>query len=855
LTQNIVRSFVTLSGAYDVSIEVSTNHNQFKITRAGSHLMYVFSGSQGGLFATFWNNDYSTRRVSRASDVDFSRNFDSNSLASTNFGCRFSGFLRIPYSGLLTFSTQLAVAAEKFKLSIDQLVIIDAVSSGSPRSAIFQALRGRNAIYYIDIEYTSGINQNSQYKLSWSHSSSASFSVITTSFLYLTNSVSGSPFDLFVTPSSVDTTNSIGVGGFFSIITAGTRAIFTITLKDAHNNTVERSNQMYFDISAAEPSRTIPPIHVVRSSCLDYIETLHCPLSKVNVDSAKMIKVSSLNSLTGTIQVEFTLTKSGKYVFRSILFSQGGLASEYYNTMEFKTAVSGITYFSDQMAPSIIRIDPTPSNNWGLSSPSPGSIPFDNFSVRFRGYILGPCSCAVNIVIASDFGVRLFVNGTALIDEVPSFQSQFSVSVDFVLGAFLPIIVEYVHNTGHSSINIAWASRNWSLTEIPSSSFYFEATIGKLSQYMSVLPTNLIWSLSVGSKSMNGLIATAGIPVLFTVRSTDSYGNSAFSFDCTKVFGKWNFPARNVSGLGTISAASETTTQVFFSDQQSLLQGTRLYGKFTNNEHFFIGVLSSACSSSPCSLIRASQIKFSYLAFYYVQNTLLYSAPLSISQLGDFASPFNGLTATYFSPHSSKFSSHDALNPIKVLCQTGSFFDVSSCDQTLDFSNPISNGIIDGTTTFGVRWSGLLLTQNPGTYTLVGITSSASEFFSLKINGSSFCFEVSSGCMATIRIDSTFNTFHDILVEYQKTSSASSTFAFQMKWKGPGIRLSVIPSKYLFPLGSRFLVSAISTLSHENSSQISIGTFEQNGLSSTFYSDISGSIPIASVTFDVLDIR
>jgi hypothetical protein len=849
LSQNMVRSFVTLSGTYDVSIQ-QFNINAFKTTKGGSNLLYAFSGTLGGLFATFWSSDFLNRRRTSLSSLDFSCSYDSNSLASTNFGSRFSGFLRVPYSGAFTFSVNLANTEEKVNLFVDRSRILNVILPNSARSAIFDASRGPNAFYYIEVEYTSGSNLNSRYTLLWSFSQNVQFNVIMTEFLYYTNPIAGSPFSLSVMSGPVHSTYSSCNGGVYSIVTAGTSSTFSITLKDAFNNTAGQSDQMRFDILAADRSITIPAVDVVRSSCLDNISSLPCPLNSVDPFVTSSVRsTTSLISSSGVIHVAFTVTKSGKYAFRSRLFRNGGLASEYYNTMEFKTLGS------EFVAPSITRIDETMSNDWGFLSPSPSNIPVDYFSVRYRGYILGPCSCAANIIVSSDFGVRMFVNGRLLIDQIPSLQSQISVSIDFILGSLLPIVVEYVHNSGRSKLTVAWASASWSLTEIPSSSFYFDVSIGKLSQHFSVLPGSPIWSLPLSVRSLSEFIATAGIPITFSLRSTDLYGNPSYSFDSSKIFGKWNFPMQNVSGIGTASVASQTTNQVSFSASQSLPQGTQLYAVHLNTEHFFIGILASDCSSSTtCSVTKACQIAFLNLPFYYIENSLTYSSPITLTPLGDFASPFNGLTATYFSPHSSKFSSLASLNPVKVLCQRGSFFDSRACDLTLDFSNPISNGIITGATTFGVRWSGLLLTQTPGIYTLYGISSSADEFVSLKINGTVLFSEVGSGFFATIKVESASNNFHDIIVEYQKTAS-SSAFLFQLRWKGPGIRLSVVPNNVLFPLGSRFLVTASLTLSHENTSQISIGSVEAKGLSSTFYSDISGRTPIASLNYDTLELK
>lgn len=857
LNQNIVRSFITSSGAYDISIEL-LNQNLFKATKGGSNLVYAFSGTMGGLFATFWNSDFLTRRNTSVTTLDFSSNYDSILPASTNFGSRFSGFLRIPHSGALTFSVHLAVPTEKLNMIIDHLTVLNVNSSTSPRSALFRAVRGPNAFYYIEVEYTSGLNSNSRYTLTWSFTQDTLFNVVTTEFLYYTNPISGSPFALLVMPGPVHPQYSSFAGGVYSIVTAGISATFTITLMDAFKNIAGEVNQMHFDILAADRPVTIPAVDIVRSSCLDLIGLLPCPFSSIHYPLLLNVsRVTRLLKSTGVIHINFSVTKSGKYVFRSRLFRNGGLSSEYYNTMDFKSSYLGILYSLEQMVPSITRIDETPSMNWGFASPAPTNIPVDQFSVRYRGYILGPCSCAVNIIISSDFGVRMFVNGRILVDQIPILQSQISVSVDFIHGSLLPIIIEYVHNSGPSKLSVAWALSNGSLTEIPSSSFYFDASIGKLSQYISVLPSSPAWSLPLSVSSLSDFIATAGVPITFSVRSTDSYGNPVYSFDSSKLFGRWNFPMQNVSGIGKASVLSETTTQILFSSSQSLPQGTQLYGVSLNNEHFFVGTLSSACTSNfSCTLTKASNMAFSNLPFYCIQNSLVHSSPITFTRLGDFSSPFNGLTATYFSPHTSKFSSSSLLYPVKVLCQQGSFFDPASCDQTLDFSHPISNGIIgSGSASFGARWSGLFLTQTPGVYTIYGITGSSTEFLSLKINGTTLVSEVGSGFFATINAWPAFNTYHDVIIEYQKTSTTLSTHMFQLKWKGPGISLSVVPNKVLFPLGSRFSVTASSTLSHENISQISIGSLEAKGLYSTFYSDISGMSPFASLSYETLELK
>ena len=82
-----------------------------------------------------------------------------------------------------------------------------------------------------------------------------------------------------------------------------------------------------------------------------------------------------------------------------------GLRAEYYNNR-------------DLAAPVVLsRTDATVDFNWGDGSPAPGTINADNFSVRWRGQVEAPVTGNYTFSTLSDDGVRLWVDGTLLINN------------------------------------------------------------------------------------------------------------------------------------------------------------------------------------------------------------------------------------------------------------------------------------------------------------------------------------------------------------------------------------------------------------------------------------------------------
>lgn len=114
-------------------------------------------------------------------------------------------------------------------------------------------------------------------------------------------------------------------------------------------------------------------------------------------------------------------------------------------------------YFSDPnltSTPVAIVSEPSPSHNWGRNAPL-ASVPADNFSVRWTS-VQTLAAGNYRISVQADDGVRVYVDGTRVIDEWHGATGR-TYSADFNLSAGPhTIIVEYYEAGGDAFINFTF---------------------------------------------------------------------------------------------------------------------------------------------------------------------------------------------------------------------------------------------------------------------------------------------------------------------------------------------------------------------------------------------------------------
>jgi beta-glucosidase len=121
-----------------------------------------------------------------------------------------------------------------------------------------------------------------------------------------------------------------------------------------------------------------------------------------------------------------------------------GLTGEYFDN----NALGG--------EPRIVRTDERIDFGWTLNSPGRG-IPFDWYSVRWRGTITGPAGGATRIGVEGTDGYRLWLDGRLVIDNwrKQSFGTRMA-DVALESGRAYDLRVEFFETTGNARIRLVW---------------------------------------------------------------------------------------------------------------------------------------------------------------------------------------------------------------------------------------------------------------------------------------------------------------------------------------------------------------------------------------------------------------
>jgi beta-glucosidase len=128
--------------------------------------------------------------------------------------------------------------------------------------------------------------------------------------------------------------------------------------------------------------------------------------------------------------------------------NRNGLEAEYFTNKEL------------QGEPKLRRIDKNIDFRWGGDKPAEG-IGVDSFSVRWKGRIKTEMSGEYEFTMASDDGMRVFMNGKLLIDHwsdhaVEARTAKFTLEA----GKFYDITVEYYENAGDAVALLGWMKPN-----------------------------------------------------------------------------------------------------------------------------------------------------------------------------------------------------------------------------------------------------------------------------------------------------------------------------------------------------------------------------------------------------------
>ena len=139
-----------------------------------------------------------------------------------------------------------------------------------------------------------------------------------------------------------------------------------------------------------------------------------------------------------------------------------GLSATYFNNVDFTgTAVS--------------RIDSTVNFSWGSGSPATTIGP-DTFSARWVGQVEAQFTDTYTFYTRSDDGVRLWVNGRALVNDWTNHGvTENSGRISLVAGRRYDIRMEFYENGGAATARLLWSSASTPKAVVPSTRLYSQA--------------------------------------------------------------------------------------------------------------------------------------------------------------------------------------------------------------------------------------------------------------------------------------------------------------------------------------------------------------------------------------------
>lgn len=125
-----------------------------------------------------------------------------------------------------------------------------------------------------------------------------------------------------------------------------------------------------------------------------------------------------------------------------------GLKGEYFFNENFDTV------------PVFTRTDPQINFNFGYNAPESGMDALDDgnkYAIRWSGFLKAPVTGAYKLKVQCDGGVRLFVNGRLLFDEMNNRPVKLRTAwIHFDKGHYYRFRIEYVSSWGVSEVKFGW---------------------------------------------------------------------------------------------------------------------------------------------------------------------------------------------------------------------------------------------------------------------------------------------------------------------------------------------------------------------------------------------------------------
>lgn len=177
---------------------------------------------------------------------------------------------------------------------------------------------------------------------------------------------------------------------------------------------------------------------------------------KLVIDKWKDQPATSYNTLVSlSSSVQHTITME---YYENLNFAVAKLSWEQLNTAgEFVGA-----YYSNSVltgSPTLTRLDTGINFDWGTGSPAPGSLPPDNFSVRWTANTYLNTG-QYRFTVTADDGVRLYLDGKLIIDKWKDQPATTYNSIKWITAGAHAIKMEYYEHSGFATAKLSWQLAN-----------------------------------------------------------------------------------------------------------------------------------------------------------------------------------------------------------------------------------------------------------------------------------------------------------------------------------------------------------------------------------------------------------
>ncbi|WP_019913291.1 PA14 domain-containing protein [Paenibacillus sp. HW567] len=366
------------------------------------------------------------------------------------FSIRWTGKIKPSYSETYQFYT---TSDDGIRVYIDGTAVIDSwmKQSGTERTGSIALKAGQ--LYNIKVEYYENAG-DANIRLMWQSPSQAKVTVPASALFVNTPAVNASTASAELAATAAPVLIATQAPAATPVSTATPASTATPTPASTATPT---------PVSTATPASTATPTPASTATPTPVSTATPIPASAatpIPVSTATPTPVSTATPIPATVSAPTAAPTPTPQVISAPAPAANGLQGEYFNNMQ----LSG--------TPALVRNDAVLDFNWRQGSPD-AAIGNDFFSVRWSGKIKPQYSETYSFYTTTDDGVRVWVNGTLVIDSwTKQSGTERTGSISLQAGQLYELKMEYYENQGDAKARLMWESPSQVKGTVPANALF-----------------------------------------------------------------------------------------------------------------------------------------------------------------------------------------------------------------------------------------------------------------------------------------------------------------------------------------------------------------------------------------------